>query len=366
MVYLDYSATTKTDKEVLDSFVKASNYFGNPNSLHKLGVDAKKIIDASTKQIAYLLNIKETEIIYTSGASESNNTVIKSMEKYSNRGKTILTTKLEHSSINEPLEYLKTKGFTIKYIPLNNGLVDIKELEEMLDDVCLVTISMVNSETGIRQPIEEIGKILKKYPKIYFHTDITQAIGKIKFDLKNVDFASFSAHKFFGIKGIGALYKKEGIDITPLIHGGKSTTIYRSGTPSTPLIVSMAKALRLSYENMNNLKVKELNAYLKEKLNKYEDVSINSNENSIDHILNFSIKNIKPETFMHSLEEDEIYISTKSACSSSDYSKSVFALTNDKERAKTSLRVSISYKTTKDEIDLFLKAFDKNYKKFKE
>ena len=365
MVYLDYSATSPVDDEVMNSFVKSSKYFANPNSLHKLGVEAKNLIDASTSQIASLLGIKSEEIIYTSGASEANNMVIKGMEDFINRGNVIITTSLEHSSINEPLKYLEKKGFIIKYAPLVNGIVDIDKLEKMLDGVCLVTISMVNSETGIRQPIEEIGMMLKKYPKILFHTDITQAAGKIKFDLSNVDFASFSAHKFFGIKGIGCLYKKENINLTPLIHGGKSTTIYRSGTPATSLIVSMAKALRLSYENMDAdlTYVKELSDYLKSEISKYENVVINSNEYSIDQIVNFSVLGVKPETFMHSLEESDVYISTQSACSSGDYSKAVLALTNDMKRASSSLRVSISRKTVKEEIDLFLKAFDKSYKK---
>ncbi|MBR3198877.1 MAG: cysteine desulfurase [Bacilli bacterium] len=365
MVYLDYSATSPVDKEVMDSFIKASSYYGNPNSLHKFGTEAKKLIDASTNKISEILNVKTSEIIYTSGASEANNMVIKAMENYKNRGKHIITTELEHSSINIPLEYLKEKGFIIDYVPLINGVVDINALEGMLDNVCLVTISMVNSEVGIRQPIEEIGKMLKKYPKIFFHTDITQATGKIKFDLSDVDFASFSAHKFFGFKGVGVLYKKENINITPLIHGGKSTTIYRSGTPATELIVSMAKALRLAYENIDKdlEKIKELNLYLKEKLAKYEKVFINSNENSIYHILNFSVIEVKPETFMHSLEKDDIYISTQSACATGNYSKSVLALTSDMKRASSSLRISISRKTTKEEIDKFLKAFDNSYNK---
>ncbi len=365
MTYLDYSATSPTDEEVIDSFVKASSYFGNPNSLHKLGVDAKKLIDAATKQIADILGIKSSEIIYTSGASESNNMVIKAMESYKNRGCHIITTELEHSSINVPLDYLKKKGFIIDYVPLNEGLVDIKSLEKMLDDACLVTISMVNSETGIRQPIEEIGKMLKKYPKVLFHSDITQAIGKIKFDLSDVDFASFSAHKFFGIKGIGGLYKKENIEIEPLIHGGKSMTIYRSGTPATPLIVSMAKALRLSYENFDEIteKIRSLNLYLKDSLSKYDNVKINSNKNSIYHIFNFSVLGVKPETFMHSLEEHDVYVSTQSACATGNYSKAVLAITGDISRASSSLRVSISRKTTKEDIDNFLKAFDESYSK---
>lgn len=365
MIYLDYSATCPVDREVLESFTKACDYFGNPNSLHSLGVKSKKLIDASTKQISDLLNVKTTEIIYTSGASESNNTIIKAMEFYKNRGHKILTTELEHSSIYGPLNYLSEKGFDIEYIPLKNGIVDLKELEKMLDDVCFITISMVNSETGIRQPVEEVGKVLKKYPKILFHTDITQALGKIKFDLTNIDFASFSAHKFFGLKGVGGFYMKEGTKIIPLVSGGKSTTKFRSGTPATQLIASMAKALRLSYENMDKdlEQIKKLNNYLKENLLKYEKLTINSNEHSIDQILNFSVLGVKPETFMHALEEKDVFISTQSACSLGDYSKAVLALTNDIDRASTSLRVSISRKTTKEEIDKFLEAFDICYKK---
>ena len=365
MTYLDYSATCPVDDSVLDSFIKANKFFGNPNSLHELGVVAKELIDVSTKQIANILGVKPSEIIYTSGASEANNTVIKAMENFKNRGNRIITTRLEHSSINAPLEYLKSRGFIIDYVPLNDGIVDINALENMLDDACLVTISMVNSETGMRQPIEKIGEILKKYPKVFFHTDITQAIGKIKFDLTNVDFASFSAHKFFCFKGIGGLYKKESIQIEPLIHGGKSTTIYRSGTPATPLIVSMAKALRLSYENLDEdlKRVKKLNIYLKNELSKYDNVIINSNENCINHILNFSIPLVKPETFMHGLEENEVYISTQSACASGNYSEAVLAITGDMKKASSSLRVSISRKTTKEDIDSFLKAFDDSYRK---
>ena len=298
MTYLDHSATTPVLDEVMDSFVKASKYIGNPNSLHKLGREANALIEAATRQIASLLKVDKDEIIYTSGASEANNTVIKAMGDYKNRGCEIITTELEHSSIYAPLKYMEAKGFIIKYVPLVDGIVSLSKLEEMIsENTVLVTISMVNSETGVRQPIEEIGKMLRKYPKVMFHSDITQALGKIPFSLENVDFASFSAHKFFGIKGIGGLIKKKNIKIEPLIGGGKSTTIYRSGTPPTALIVSMAKALRLSYENMDEdiLRIRKLNNKVKDELSKYEGVYINSNNNSIPHILNISILKSKTE-----------------------------------------------------------------------
>ena len=301
MIYLDYSATTPVRDEVLDSFSKCSReYIGNPNSLHTLGVKSKEIIDAATNQIKELLNLSDVDIIYTSGSSESNNLAIKGIcNKYKNRGKHIITTPLEHSSIYGPINYLIDQGFEVSFVKLDsNGLVDLEDLKKLIrDDTILVSINAVNSEIGIRQPIEEIGELLSMYPKIYFHADLTQAIGKIKIDTKNIDLFSFTAHKFYGIKGIGCLVKKDKIVIEPLIHGGKSTTIYRSGTPMPALIVSLAKALRLALENLDDKynKVLELNKYLKEKLSTYDLVRINSNDACIPYVLNISVLGVKPE-----------------------------------------------------------------------
>lgn len=369
MIYLDYSATTKTSDEVLDTFIKCSKEFiGNPNSLHNLGVKSKNMIDSATKQIANLLNIKENEIIYTSGATESNNLALKGIcEKYKNRGKHIITTPLEHSSIYGPIDYLKDNGYSIDYVKLdNNGQVDLEDLKKLMrEDTILVSICGVNSEIGILQPIDEISKIVKMYPKCFLHSDMTQAIGKITADISNIDLVSFSAHKFFGIKGIGCLIKKEKIELTPLIHGGKSTTIYRSGTPCLPLIVSISKALRIALENITEKEkyVRELNTYLKEKLVCYDKVRINSNDFSIPHILNISILGVKPETMLHALESKSVYISTQSACSEVNAkSKSVFALTNDEKIASSSIRISLSHITTKEELEKFIEVFDICYK----
>lgn len=373
MTYLDYSATTPVNDLVLDSFVTSTKkYPGNPNSLHTLGVSANELINEATEQIAKLLGVKSSEIIYTSGASESNNTALKGIAlKYQNRGKHIITTNFEHSSIYAPLDYLSSLGFEISFVKTDaNGLVDMEDLKSLMrDDTILVSINMINSEIGIKQNIDKIGAFLKDYPKCFFHVDITQALGKVKLDLKNVDLASCSAHKIFGIKGIGALIKKEKIDILPLIHGGKSTTIYRSGTPALPLIVSFARAMRLALEDLDKKynHVKELNDYLKEKLSEFEKVRINSNDYSIPHILNISVLGVKPETMLHALEKYEIYISTQSACSSkSSISKAVLSLTNDKERASSSIRVSISCITTKAEIDYFLEKFKICYEELEE
>ncbi len=370
MIYLDYSATTPVDKSVIESYSKACERFiGNPNSLHKLGVEAKEVIDASTKQIAELLHVKASEIIYTSGATESNNTVIKGIaSKYSNRGKHIISTELEHSSIIGPLNYLANNGYEVDFVKLNkDGKIDLEDLKSKLrDDTILVSISSVNSEIGIKQPLKEIRKILDDYPKCFFHSDMTQSLGKEEVDLSIVDFASFSAQKFYGMKGIGLLYKKEKIAIEPLLHGGKSTTIYRAGTPALPLIVSVAKALRLAYEDFNTKykKVEELNEYLRDKLSLLE-VDINSPIDAIPHILNFSLRGIKSETMLHALEKDDIYISTQTACSVGDYSRAVYAITEDKERSSTSMRVSISYKTTKEEIDTFTECLKKRIEELK-
>ena len=370
MIYLDYSATTPVNDEVLDSFCKTTiGYPGNPNSLHKLGIDAKKLIEASTSQIANILNVKDSEIIYTSGASESNNLAIKGIaDKYKNRGKHIITTNFEHSSIYVPLSYLQKQGFDIDFVEtLPNGLIDLNKLENLIrDDTILVTVASVNSEIGIRQPIEKISNVVKKFPKCFFHVDMTQSIGKENISLNNIDLISFSAHKFFGMKGIGILVKKEKVSLEPLIHGGKSTTAYRSGTPALPLIVSLAKALRLATIDIDKKYqyVRKINKMLVDKLREYPLVRINSNENCIPQILNISILGCKPETMQHALEEYEIYVSTQTACSkNSSFSKAIFALTNDEERASSSIRISLSYITTEEECMEFLKAFSACYER---
>lgn len=362
VIYLDYSATTPVNSLVIDTYTRVCNEFiGNPNSLHKLGVEAKKLIDASTKQIAEILGVKASEIIYTSGASEANNAAIKGIAlKYQNRGKHIITTELEHSSVIAPISYLTSLGFEVDFVKLDeNGLVDLNDLENLIrEDTILVSIASVNSEVGCSQPIDKIASIIKKYPKCYFHSDITQSIGKQRIDLSNVDLASLSGQKFYGMKGVGILIKKESIVIEPLIHGGKSTTIYRSGTPATPLIASISKALRIAYDDFDSKsnKVKEIHDYLINKI-KDLDIYINSNDYCIPNIVNVSLKNIKPETMQHALEEYDIYISTQTACSSSDYSKAVYAVTNDKEKSRHSIRISLSHLTTKEEIDKFVEVF---------
>ncbi len=369
MIYLDYSATTPVNDSVLDTFVNVTkNFIGNPNSLHKLGVEAKQLIDASTNQISELLNISPKEIIYTSGASEANNTAIKGIcYRYKNRGKHIITTKLEHSSVIATLQYLQADGYDIDFVKTDiYGRVDLDDLKSLIrDDTILVTIASVNSEVGVIQPIEEIGKLLKNYPKIYFHSDMTQSIGKININIENVDLISFSAQKIYGLKGIGCLIKKEKIVLDALIHGGKSTTIYRSGTPAVGLIASLAKSLRLALENLNQKYdyVSSLNKYLRDKISKNNNIHINSNKYSIPHILNISILGIKPETILHALEEKNIFISTQTACASkSDSSIAVYEVTKNEEYSKYSIRISLSHLTKKEDLDTFYDVLDNTIK----
>ncbi len=369
MIYLDYSATTPVNKDVLETFNKVStDFIGNPNSLHKLGVEAKKLEESATNQIKELLKLTNHEVIYTSGSSESNNLAIKGIcLKHQGIGKHIITTNLEHSSIYGPIGYLQKLGYEVDFVKTNNGLVDMDDLKRLVrDDTVLVTIASVNSETGILQNIEEIARFLKN-KKCFFHVDMTQSIGKVNINFDDIDLVSFSAHKIYGIKGIGCLIKKSSIIIEPLIHGGKSTTIYRSGTPPLPLIVSCSKALRLSLNDIDYKYeyVKKLNFKIRESIKNIPNVTINSNENCIPYILNISILSSKPEVFQHAMEECDIYISTKSACSSNNaISKAVYEVTKNEEASRHSVRISLSYLTKEEEIDEFLNAFKKCVNKF--
>lgn len=370
MIYLDYSATTPVDKRVLSTFNKVClEYPGNSNSLHKLGMASKELEDYATSKIEELLKLDNSEIIYTSGATESNNHIIKGVaSKYQNRGKHIISTYLEHSSILSTLNYLSSLGFIVDYVKIkDDGLVDLEHLRGLLtNDTILVSICAVDSELGIRQPIEEISNIIKEYPKCFFHSDCTQALGKIDIDFNLLDFASASAHKIYGMKGIGLLIKKKNIILDNLIHGGNSTTKYRSGTPALPLIVSTMKAIDLIIPNIkeNYAYIDNLKQKIIKKLKEYPNISINSTANSIATTINISINNIKPETFIHALDEQNIFISTKSACSSTNtMSDSVYAVTKDRERAMHSIRITLSYLTTEEEINTFLKVFDSCYKR---
>lgn len=370
MIYLDYSATTPVKKEVLNTFNKVClEYPANSNSIHKLGFLSKELEQYATKKIEEILKLKNHEIIYTSGASESNNHAIKGIcYKYKNRGKHIITTMLEHSSITKTVNYLANQGFQVDYVKIkDDGRVDLEHLKNLLtNDTILVSIGYVDSELGIIQPIEEISNIIRDYPKCFFHVDCTQALGKIQIDFNLMDLASCSMHKIYGLKGIGLLIKKKSIILDNLIHGGRSTTVYRSGTPALPLIVSSMKAIDLIIPNIdtNYQYVKKLKNIILNELKKYPNVRINSTDNSICYIINFSILNIKSEPFIHAMGDFDIYLSTKSACSNvGAMSDAVYAVTKDRKLALQSIRISLSYLTKESEIEEFLKAFKYCYEK---
>ncbi len=373
MIYLDYSATTPVSYDVLDSYNKATrDYMGNANSIHALGVKSKVLLNSAIKQICELFNIQENELIITSGATEANNMALKGVAlAYQNRGKHIIVSKLEHPSIYRICDFLESQGFEISYV--NNdedGLIDFEDLRKKIkDETILVSICAVNSEVGIRQPLKTIRQVIKKEnPNTLFHSDITQAIGKIPVSLHDVDMASMSAHKIFGPKGIGFLYKNSKVNIVPLIHGSGKFNDLRNGTPPLPLIVAMSKACRIALKDLESkeIKVKKLNERICLELEKYDGILINKTKYSIPHILNISFKNIRPETFIHAMEDDEIYLSTNTACSSGDLSTSVMALYGDKKRAMSTIRISLSYVTTNEEITKFLNIFKLRYNQLNE
>ncbi|WP_442595500.1 cysteine desulfurase family protein [Neobacillus sp. D3-1R] len=370
MIYFDNSATTKPYKEVLDSYVKVStDYFGNPSSLHKFGGQVEALLSQARNQMATLLNINSKEIYFTSGGTESNNLAIKGTAMmYKNRGNHIITSAIEHASIRESLESLKMYGFDITYLSVNSeGRIDMEELKRSIrDETILVSIIHVNNEVGTIQPIKEIGKLLKDYPKILFHVDHVQGISKVPLDFHEcqIDLCSVSAHKFHGLKGNGVLYLREGVKIAPLFTGGNQEWLVRSGTENVAGIIAMAKALRMSLTKMdseleNILKIK---SYLLQELGQEEEILIHTPiENSAPHIINFSIKGFKAEVIVHALEEDDIFVSTTSACSSKvkSVSHTLLGMGITEDVAKSAIRVSLSFENTREEAEKFVQAIRK-------
>ena len=368
MIYLDYSATTPVSFEVLDTFTRTTKEFiGNPNSLHKLGIKSQELITSATKQIADLCNIMPREVIYTSNATEANNlALIGVMMANHHQGKHLIVSKLEHPSIYKICDYLESVGFEVSYVDNDEeGLVNFDHLKKLVrEDTVLVSICAVNSETGVRQPLKMIRQIIKKENNnTLLHSDFTQAIGKVPVNFLDVDLASLSGHKFFAPKGIGMLYRNEKVKIKPLLYGsGKSSSLH-PGTPAVALIASFAKALRIALTDLEKKErfVSRLNEKLVKEFSIHKDIRINQTKYSIPHILNISLNNIKPETFIHAMEEKDVYLSTNTACSTGDLSTSVMAIYNDKKRATSTIRISISHITTSDEINQFINYFNMVY-----
>ncbi len=368
MIYLDYSANTPADERVLERFCAVERAcIGNANSHHMAGEIAKSEIDRATQSIASLLHVQPAEIIYTSGASESNNFALKGLARLSRHvGKHIISTPLEHSSVSGTLTALQEQGYEIDLVDVRrDGTVDLEHLQELLrPDTIAVAVTMVDSELGVVQPIAEIAEILKVYPNCHFHVDATQAVGKFPVSFDGIDTMSLTAHKFYGLNGIGLLLKRRGLALEPLIHGGESTTIYRSGTPTVSLASSLDCALESAIHELpqRSERVKKLNAELRTALSAYPKVRINSPENAIPHILNLSIQNVKGTVTQRTLNEHGICVSVKSACSSDGLpSRAVFAVSHDRRNALSSWRISLSHLTTDKEIQEFLNVFDVCY-----
>ncbi|MGM9617084.1 cysteine desulfurase family protein [Butyricicoccus sp.] len=369
MIYLDYSANTPVNPMVLERFCQLEQTcMGNPNSNHAAGRETKQKMDTITAGIANTLHIHPEEIIYTSGASEANNLAIKGIAHTGRHiGKHIISTPLEHSSVSGALTALQERGYEIDLLDIRrDGTIDVEHLQELLrKDTVLVAVCAVDSELGTIQPIAEIAEILKSYPDCRLHVDATQAVGKIPVCFDGVDTMSFAPHKFYGLNGSGILYKRKGVILEPLIHGGASTTIYRSGTPALALAGAAELALQLTLEQLPAWRdtVQHWNTLLREQLARYPKVRINSPQHAVPHILNLSVQGVRGTAFQQALDRQGICVSVKSACSVPDTpSRAVFAVSRDRKQALSSWRISLSHLTTQEEIDQFLSAFDTCYK----
>lgn len=368
MLYLDYSANTPVDEAVLQCFCEAERrYPGNANAHHQAGTAAKAAINEATRSIARCLGAPPAGIIYTSGASEANNLAVKGLAALGgSAGRHILSTPLEHSSISGSLAALQKQGYEVELLDiLPDGTVDLADLKKRLrPDTVLVAVTAVDSELGVVQPIAEIAELLKAYPNCHFHVDATQAVGKIPVQFEGMDTMSLTAHKFYGLNGIGVLVKRLGLALPPLIHGGESTTPYRSGTPTVALACSLALALEKAAAELpaRATTVRSLNDWLRTELTRYPKVRINSPANAVPHILNLSVQGVKGTVFQRELDACGVCVSVKSACSSDGLpSRAVLAVSQDQRNALSSWRISLSHLTTEEEVTGFLHAFAECY-----
>ena len=377
MIYLDNCATTKPYKEVLETFVEVNdNYYGNPASINKFGKTTNKLLDAARKQVADILKVEKETIYFTSCATESNNiAIIGSVEHKKDFGNRIIVSKIEHPSVLETYRELERRGFILDYLNVDsNGLIDLNHLKSLLTkETILLSVMHVNNVYGGVQPIKEIVELLKEYPKVHFHVDGVQGVLKKEINLSDIDSYSISAHKFHGIKGVGVLYLKSRRIVHSITFGGGQENGLRSGTVNVAGAVSLAKALRLSYERTPDVlkKHREFKKLIINELDSINNVVINSplDNNYVDSIINISLPKIKGEAIVNSLNERGIMVSTTSACSSKTFhlNEALYARGLSKENIEGSIRVSFSYKTKLEEIKTFVKVFKEEYnKKFKE
>lgn len=368
-IYFDNAATTPPTEEVIESVVVGmKEYYGNPSSLHKLGLNAERMLLTSREELAKTINATSDEIFFTSGGSEGNNFILKGIGK---SGNNIITTKFEHPSVLNALNELREQGIIVHELSLNeNGEVDLEELKGFIDkNTVLVSIMHVNNEIGTIQPIEEIGKIIKdNSTRAKFHVDGVQSYGKIAIDVKkaNIDYLTVSSHKFHGPKGVGFCYIRKGLRLKPLISGGGQESGFRSGTENLPGVMGMVVAAKMAQASIKESykKVWEIKEHFIEKLKGIENIKINSpqKENISPYILNVSFTGIRGEVLLHALEENGIFVSTGSACSSRGGKEShvLKALGLDYKDIDGAIRFSFSRFNTLEEVDLSNEALKKS------
>ena len=369
MIYFDNSATTKPYPEVLATYTEvATRIWGNPSSLHNLGSQATRILEASRKQIAELIGKKAEEIYFTSGGTEGDNWILKGVAfEKAPYGKHIIVSDIEHPAIKESAAWLKTQGFEVDYAPVDaRGFVKVDALANLLrPDTTLVSVMAVNNEIGSIQPIHDIAALLEDRPTVSFHVDAVQALAKVATEVylpERVDFATFSSHKFHGLRGVGFVYIKEGKKITPLLTGGGQEKEMRSTTENVAGIAATAKALRLAMENQEAFasKTQQMKEVIRKELANYPDVTIFSGEDHFaPHILTFGIKGVRGEVVVHAFEEFDIYISTTSACSSKagKPAGTLIAMGVDKSIAQTAVRLSLDLENDMSQVEQFLTKF---------
>lgn len=369
MIYFDNSATTKPYPEALATYTEvATRIWGNPSSLHNLGSQATRILEASRKQIAELIGKKADEIYFTSGGTEGDNWILKGVAfEKAPYGKHIIVSDIEHPAIKESAAWLKTQGFEVDYAPVDaRGFVKADALANLLrPDTTLVSVMAVNNEIGSIQPIHEIAALLEDRPTISFHVDAVQALAKVATEVylpERVDFATFSSHKFHGLRGVGFVYIKEGKKITPLLTGGGQEKEMRSTTENVAGIAATAKALRLAMENQEAFasKTQQMKEVIRKELANYPDVTVFSGEDHFaPHILTFGIKGVRGEVVVHAFEEFDIYISTTSACSSKagKPAGTLIAMGVDKSIAQTAVRLSLDLENDMSQVEQFLTKF---------
>ncbi|HFI0445954.1 TPA: cysteine desulfurase family protein [Streptococcus suis] len=373
MIYFDNAATTQTHPEVIKTYTEvATKIWGNPSSLHNLGTQATRILEASRRQIAELLGKESKEIFFTSGGTEGDNWVIKGVAfEKAHLGKHIIVSAIEHPAVKESALWLKTQGFEVDFAPVNaQGFVDVSALESLIrPETTLVSIMAVNNEIGAIQPIQEISQLLADKPTISFHVDAVQAIGKVpteQYLTDRVDFASFSGHKFHSVRGVGFVYIKAGKKIAPLLTGGGQESDKRSTTENVAGIAATAKALRLTLDKAvdSQKRLAAMKQILVDELSKYQDVTVFSGmENFVPSILTFGIKNIRGEVIVHAFEDHQIYISTTSACSSKagKPAGTLIAMGVPQKLAQTAVRVSLDDDNDMGQIEQFLTIFKQIY-----